>query len=289
MCTLFTVVDDVRLVGGTSNCTGRLEVKHQREWRTVEPYQWNHQSSSVVCRQLGCGSAVSSERRRGSNRPTWLPDKCVGTESSLKECGVMSSQTSTSSVYLICSGNKQWLQQWHWSILSVCLSVHMSALTEYTPTHVRVGPCVLLTVMVKQGRTFWVRVKGYLFSDTRYHSRNSRNAMFCSSIYCQCKLCYKIMWTVFKQDVLVAITMSTCCIKVRDRSIFKGGYHWREGHPILFESNGGSYIFFPLNFRGVLRLVDWLGHKGVKLVLYSLVISLNNQSIKDNSLPSLTC
>ena len=38
-------------------------------------------------------------------------------------------------------------------------------------------------------------------------------------------------------------------LMLRDMSIFKGGYHWRkigEGHPILFESNGGSYIFFSL-------------------------------------------
>ena len=115
-------------MGGTSNCTGRVEVKHQREWRPVYHYDWNHQSSSVVCRQLGCGSVVSTEQRHGSTDPTWyaffggsterrrsstdvptwrIRDKCVGTESSLKECGVMGSSSYSFSLYLICSGNKQ--------------------------------------------------------------------------------------------------------------------------------------------------------------------------------------
>ena len=97
------------LVGGARRCTGRVEVKHLREQRPVSPDVWSHQSSSVVCRQLGCGSAVSTEQRDGSTRhPTWwIIGRCVGTESSLKECGLMVSRSDSSSLYLICSGNKQ--------------------------------------------------------------------------------------------------------------------------------------------------------------------------------------
>ena len=114
---LYTDSRDVMLVGGTSKCIGTLEMKHQGEWRPVDGWSdWNHQSSSVVCRQLGCGSAVSTEQRDGStNQPAWgIHLDCFGSEFSLKsefslrECGLLDSGSYPySSLYLICSGNKQ--------------------------------------------------------------------------------------------------------------------------------------------------------------------------------------
>ena len=101
---------DVRLIGGTNNCSGTLEILYKEEWRPVAGLsEWNMRLSSVVCRQLGCGSAVSTEKRDGStDHPTWLiRGRCVGTETSLKECGVMESGSNPISLYLICSGNKQ--------------------------------------------------------------------------------------------------------------------------------------------------------------------------------------
>ena len=73
---------------------------------------WNQKHSSVVCRQLGCGSAVSTELRDGSTeQPTWKIDSnCVGSElrwSMLRECGLMESGTLSYTLILICSGNKQ--------------------------------------------------------------------------------------------------------------------------------------------------------------------------------------
>ena len=107
------MVDDVRLVGGTSNCTGRLELKHQREWRPVHPDGWEQKSSSVACGQLGCGSAVSTEQRGGStDQPTWsVTSNCVGSEYSLRECGTIRSKTSSSSLGLICSGDIMVIKQ----------------------------------------------------------------------------------------------------------------------------------------------------------------------------------
>ena len=104
---------DVRLVGGTRECSGKLEVKHQREWRAVHPHsEWNQEHSSVVCRQLGCGSAVSAERRAGAEElPAWmLLSACDGSEASLRACRgtTMRSGTASSSLWLVCSGNKLW-------------------------------------------------------------------------------------------------------------------------------------------------------------------------------------
>ena len=107
---LSTVSDDVRLVGGASHCTGRLEMKHQGEWRPVDGLsEWNQNSSAVVCRQLDCGSAVSMKRTLGfTQQPVWvMTSPCVGSESSLRECGTDESVTSTYRLEVICSGNKQ--------------------------------------------------------------------------------------------------------------------------------------------------------------------------------------
>lgn len=55
---------DVRLVGGTTPCSGQLEQKHQGEWRAVEVKikDWNLTAAAAVCRQLNCGSAVLTQR-----------------------------------------------------------------------------------------------------------------------------------------------------------------------------------------------------------------------------------
>ena len=102
---------DVRLVGGTSNCTGILEVKHQGDWRPAADLavtsNWNLNSSSVVCKQLGCGSAVDTKRIHGSSRQPvwWISSSCNGSESTLRECVTMQGLGSGDRLEVICSGN----------------------------------------------------------------------------------------------------------------------------------------------------------------------------------------
>ncbi|KAL4601644.1 deleted in malignant brain tumors 1 protein-like [Arapaima gigas] len=83
--------DDVRLVNGSSSCSGRVQVFRWGQWGTVYQRNWDMKDAAVVCRQLGCGSAVSvpsgDHFGEGSGRMVLGDVSCNGTESALRDCG----------------------------------------------------------------------------------------------------------------------------------------------------------------------------------------------------------
>ncbi|XP_073669793.1 scavenger receptor cysteine-rich domain-containing protein DMBT1-like [Paramisgurnus dabryanus] len=92
---------DIRLVDGSNQCSGRVEVLYNDQWGTVCDAGWDLTDAAVVCNSMGCGTPIAAETGaffgQGSG-PVWLDDmSCSGNEPSVKNCSSMALGTSTCS------------------------------------------------------------------------------------------------------------------------------------------------------------------------------------------------
>ncbi|TKS80524.1 Scavenger receptor cysteine-rich type 1 protein M130 [Collichthys lucidus] len=108
-----TCSDSVRLLNGTSLCSGRLEVKSDQSdqrWSSVCEADFDQQDAQVVCRELGCGapSVLQGALYGEVEAPMWTKEfQCGGHESALLDCGSSGSTRNSCSpgkaVGLTCS------------------------------------------------------------------------------------------------------------------------------------------------------------------------------------------
>ena len=104
---------EVRLLtNSSSQCEGQVEMNISGQWRVLCASHWSLANANVVCRQLGCGVAISTPEGAEGNDQLWKARfHCWGDESFLWECAVTAlgdpdcSHGNTASV--ICSGRRE--------------------------------------------------------------------------------------------------------------------------------------------------------------------------------------
>ncbi|KAM9857671.1 scavenger receptor cysteine-rich type 1 protein M130-like [Aulostomus maculatus] len=99
--------DYVRLQDGGHRCAGWLELEHEEEWRPVTSRKsWGLKEAAVVCRQLKCGSALSTSKvdKPTEAVPAWrFFSNCDGSELALMDCGTVKNWPPSSTIEVVCS------------------------------------------------------------------------------------------------------------------------------------------------------------------------------------------
>lgn len=100
---------------GTPQCEGQVEMNISGHWRALCASHWNMANANVVCKQLGCGVAISAPKGAyfvaGGDQIWKARFHCSGAESFLWNCSVTAlgipdcTRGNTASV--ICSGKRE--------------------------------------------------------------------------------------------------------------------------------------------------------------------------------------
>jgi len=109
------VYAEARLVtNGSSWCEGQVEMNISGRWIALCASHWSLANANVVCRQLGCGVAISTPRGprfvEGGDQISTVRFHCSGAESFLWMCPVTAlgglDCSHGNTAYAICSGKR---------------------------------------------------------------------------------------------------------------------------------------------------------------------------------------
>ncbi|XP_050959313.1 scavenger receptor cysteine-rich type 1 protein M130 isoform X2 [Labeo rohita] len=77
----------VKLVGGSSECDGRVQVRYEEKWGAVCNTGWDLADATVLCQELDCGDAGELMAYLGPSGQIWM-DKlaCTGNELTVQTC-----------------------------------------------------------------------------------------------------------------------------------------------------------------------------------------------------------
>ncbi len=103
--------DGLVRLSGERQCEGELEVFIHQVWRRVLLDSWSLTESSVVCRQLGCGSVLnfsSSSSSPEHSHECVTGFQCSGSEAHLGNCSFPQTlnYSSTQQLSITCLGEK---------------------------------------------------------------------------------------------------------------------------------------------------------------------------------------
>ena len=122
----------MRLVGGSHDSEGRVEIFHNGQWGTVCDDHWSLDDAHVVCRELGFSRAITYKTAAYFGQGTgdiWMSNvACNGKEGRLRDCN-FSGWRYTSSCHhgkdagVICNGSTVIISDIVGVIVIICVIV----------------------------------------------------------------------------------------------------------------------------------------------------------------------
>ncbi|XP_021062373.1 T-cell differentiation antigen CD6 isoform X2 [Mus pahari] len=102
-----------RLTGGIDSCEGQVEVYFRGVWSTVCDSEWYPSEAKVLCRSLGCGSAVAQPKGPPHSLEGRMYYSCKGEELALSTCSWRFNNSNLCSqsraARVVCSGSQRHL------------------------------------------------------------------------------------------------------------------------------------------------------------------------------------
>uniref|UniRef100_A0A8C9Q5V3 T-cell differentiation antigen CD6 n=1 Tax=Spermophilus dauricus TaxID=99837 RepID=A0A8C9Q5V3_SPEDA len=100
-----------RLTGGIDPCEGQVEVYFRGVWSTVCDSEWYSSEAEVLCRALGCGTAVEQPKGLPHSLTGRMYYSCEGKEATLSDCSWRFNNSNLCSqsmaARVLCSGSRR--------------------------------------------------------------------------------------------------------------------------------------------------------------------------------------